>query len=434
MKLKKGVALLMVLAMLAAAGCSQTDTGTQDGGNDAASTNASTDEGGNEGGGTSVELELLMTKPETSAVMEEIAAKFCEENEGVTINVTSTSDGRTVIQTRLSANEMPDLMNTFPLEEFYKSMFADGRFVNITDQEFLSNVNQDTLALSDYEGSYYAVPMSVSTYGIYVNNTVLKENGIETTPTTWEEVIAACETLKANGVTGFLMPDQDVGNVAQRFERTVGVINNDSNSEFQKIANGEMTAAESPTLAAWCDYNDQILQYANSDHMGMDYDVACADFSNGKGAFMLSGTWMLSTIKQNNPDADVTLIAFPNPTGGETKVPINVDTAFSVGETCKDMDVGLKFLEYMTQPEIAQMYCDVDGNVSLINGVTYEIPEHQNMLNAVNDGNVFVTAVNFWPDGLREEIRPYCQVYLQDQDRDTFFADAQTAIESIYNG
>ena len=43
---------------------------------------------------------------------EEISAKFCEENPGVTINVTSTSDGRTVIQTRLSSNEMPDLMNT----------------------------------------------------------------------------------------------------------------------------------------------------------------------------------------------------------------------------------------------------------------------------------------------------------------------------------
>ena len=105
-----------------------------------------------------------------------------------------------------------------------------------------------------------------------------------------------------------------------------------------------------------------------------------------------------------------------------------------MGETCKDIDIGLKFLEYMTQPEIAQMYCDVDGNVSLIEGVTYDIPEHQGMLDAVNSGNVFVTAVNFWPNGLREEIRPYCQVYLQDQDRDAFFADAQTAIESIYNG
>ena len=434
MKLKKSVAILMALAMLAASGCSSAETDTQsaaDGGESAA---ASTQEDGGEDTAASVELELLMTKPETASVMEEIAAKFCEENPGVTINVTSTSDGRTVIQTRLSANEMPDLMNTFLLEDFYKSMFADGRFIDITDQDFLANVNQDTLALSEYEGSYYAVPMSVSTYGVYVNNTVLKENGIEETPTTWDEILAACETLKANGVTGFLMPDQDVGNVAQRFERTVGVINNDSDSEFQKIADGEMTAAESPTLAAWCDYNDQILQYANSDHMGMDYDVACADFSNGKGAFMLSGTWMLSTIKQNNPDADVSLIAFPNPTGGETKVPINVDTAFSVGETCKDIDIGLKFLEYMTQPEIAQMYCDVDGNVSLINGVTYDIPEHQGMLDAVNNGNVFVTAVNFWPDGLREEIRPYCQVYLQDQDRDAFFADAQTAIESIYNG
>ena len=127
MKLKKSVAILMALAMLAASGCSSAETDTQsaaDGGESAA---ASTQEDGGEDTATSVELELLMTKPETASVMEEISAKFCEENPGVTINVTSTSDGRTVIQTRLSSNEMPDLMNTFPLEDFYKSMFADGQ-------------------------------------------------------------------------------------------------------------------------------------------------------------------------------------------------------------------------------------------------------------------------------------------------------------------
>ncbi len=437
MTFRKSLAIIMAVAMVGgvAAGCSDggetASTGAAS--SAAASAGGSEDNAGGELDGGGVELELLMTKPETTPVMEEIAAQFNEEF-NTNITVTSTSDGATVIRTRLSANEMPDLMNTFPLEDFYKSMFADGRFVDITDQEFLSKVSPDTLALSEYEGAYYAVPMSVSTYGIYVNNTVLQENGIEEVPTTWDELMEACETLTANGVTAFLMPDQDVGNVAQRFERTVGVINNDSDSEFQQIANGEMTAADSPTLNAWCDYNDQLLLHCNADHMGMDYDVACASFSNNEGAFMLSGTWMLSTIKQNNPDADVTLIAFPNPTGGETKVPINMDTSFSVGETCANMDIGLRFLEYMTQPEIAQKYCDADGNVSLIEGVEYNIPQHQAMVEAVDSGSVFVTAVNFWPTGLREEIRASCQTYLQDQDRDAFLAAAQTAIETIYNG
>ena len=113
------------------------------------------------------------------------------------------------------------------------------------------------------DGNYYAVPMSDSTYGVYANMDVLEENGITETPKTWDEFIEDLEILKKNDVTGILMPDKEVGNVAQRFERTTGIINNDSDSEFKKIADGEMEAENSPTLQAWVKYNKELLEYAN---------------------------------------------------------------------------------------------------------------------------------------------------------------------------
>ncbi len=379
-----------------------------------------------------VELELFLSKPEIVSVMEELVGIFCEENPGVKIEVVSSDDARTVLQTRAASDKLPDILNSYPAEDFYKNMFKEGYFEEITDQEFLSKVNATTLEMTDCEGGYYAVPMSLSTYGIYANMDVLNANGIETTPTTWDELIEDCETLKANGVTAFLLPDKDIGNVAQRFERTAGIINNDSYSEFKEIADGEMEAADSPTLQTWCDYNEQLIGYTTEDHMGMDYDIAAAEFSNGKAGFMLSGTWMLATVRQNNPDANVELFAFPHPRGETTKVPVNVDTAFSISSTCADKEVGLKFLEFMTRQDIAQKYCDADGNVSVIEGVEYNVPEHAAMKAAVDEGNIFLTAVNFWPNGLREEIRDACQTFLGDLDRDLFFESAQEAIETIY--
>ncbi|MCI8615739.1 MAG: extracellular solute-binding protein [Lachnospiraceae bacterium] len=382
--------------------------------------------------GGEVTLELLLTKSEIVSIMEEIAAKFCEENPGVKIDVTSTGDGATVVRTRAASNELPDIMNTYPAEDFYKDMFRDGYFEDITDAEYLSKVNSTAMEMSNCDGNYYAVPMSLSTYGIYANMDVLGANGITETPSTWEELIADCETLKANGVTAFLLPNKDVGNVAQRFERTAGIINNDTYSEFKKIADGEMEAKDSPTLQTWCDYNEELLNYTADDHMGMDYDIAAAEFSNGNGGFMLSGTWMLATVQKNNPDANVELFAFPHPRGETTKVPVNIDTSFSISSTCKDKEIGLKFLEFMTREDIAQMYCNADGNVSTIEGVEYSIPQHANMKTAVDEGNIFLTAVNFWPTGLREEIRDGCQMFLGDLDRDAFFESSQEAIETIY--
>lgn len=386
-----------------------------------------------EASGDEIVLEMLITKTEVVEVMEQIAAKFCEENPGVKIDVVSTDDGRTVVQTRAASNKLPDIMNTFPAEDFYKNMFKEGYFEKITEQDFLGKVNAEALKMTDCEGDYYSVPMSLSTYGIYANMDVLKANGIEDTPSTWEELIADCETLKANGVVGFMLPNKDVGNIAQRFERTAGIINNDTYSEFKKIADGEMEAKDSTTLQTWCDYNEELLKYTAEDHMGMDYDIAAAEFSNGNAGFMLSGTWMLATVKKNNPDASVELFAFPHPRGETTKVPVNVDTSFSISSTCADKEMGLKFLEFMTRQDIAQMYCDADGNVSTIEGVEYNIPEHANMKTAVDEGNIFLTAVNFWPNGLREEIRDGCQLFLGDGDRDAFFDSCQEAIETIYS-
>ena len=74
--------------------------------------------------------------------MEELAKKFEEENPNIKINITVTSDGRTVLQTRLSTNEMPDLLNTYPAEQFYKDMFREGIMIDISDQEFLNQVSQ----------------------------------------------------------------------------------------------------------------------------------------------------------------------------------------------------------------------------------------------------------------------------------------------------
>ena len=54
------------------------------------------------------------------------------------------------------------------------------------------------------------------------------------------------------------------------------------------------------------------------------------------------------------------------------------------------------------------------------------------MKKAVGDNKVFLTAVNFWPNGLREDIRPYCQEFLGSGDRSAFLESAGKSIKNIY--
>jgi multiple sugar transport system substrate-binding protein len=55
------------------------------------------------------------------------------------------------------------------------------------------------LELSTFDGAVYGLPFAVSTPIGYYNMDILKEAGVETLPTTWDEVAAVCEKVKAIG-------------------------------------------------------------------------------------------------------------------------------------------------------------------------------------------------------------------------------------------
>ena len=379
-----------------------------------------------------VELEFYSLKPETVNVMEEIIADFMAENPGIKITLTSVSDAGTVLMTRIATNEMPDILNVYPAEDKYKAMFDDEMMVDLTGMPFMANVSDTMRDMARYNGKEYALPMTLSSYGIYYRTDIFEKLGLSE-PTTYAELLAVCKTLKENGYDAFALPNKDVGNVAQRLERTIGVINHNSDEEFQKIANGEMKVEDSATIRAFAQLCLDVQSFSTEDSLGLDYESAVADIVNGKAAMMFSGTWMLSTMKASNPDIAVKLIPIPSPLTDEVSVAVNIDTSFAVSTSCEHPEEALKFLEYLSRTEVAQKYYAVDGNVNMIKGVNYDKAEHMAMKDLMDKGQMFLTQVNFWPTGLREEMRPAGQQLYVDRNIDNFVKAFGDAIMKLYN-
>lgn len=385
----------------------------------------------NAAGGDAVEVEFYLLKPECETVMNELIDKFNAANPGIKVYQTAVADAGTVLQTRLSTDEMPDTLNTYPAEDKYKSMFDDDRMVELTDQPFMSNVQDTMLEMSAYNGKQYALPMTLSSYGIYYRTDIFEEKGIKE-PTTYDELIDACKTLHDAGIDAFALPNKDAGNCAQRMERLTGVLNHNSNEEFKKIKSGEMKVEDSECIRKFAEMFVEIAQYSTPDSLGLDYESAVADLVNGKAAMMISGTWMLSTMQSSNPDIAIKLIPFPDPLGKPASVPVNIDTSFSVSADSKYQAEGLKFLEFLSQTENAQTYYNVDGNVNMIKGVVFDKTQHQMMKDLMDKGDMFLTQVNFWPTGLREAVRPASQQIFVDNDVDAYVQAFGAAINELY--
>ena len=381
-----------------------------------------------------IKLEYYNIKNETEDLMNDLIYKFEKQNPGVQITQTNVPDAEIVLKTRLTTRDVPDIINCYPAAEIYKQCYQMGFLANLDGQDFLNQVPNDVLKMAQADGENFSLPETLSVYGIYIRTDLLKKYNLEE-PETYDELINVCKELQKNGIIPFAFSDKDTWTIAQSLERIIGIVNHDSNSEFAKIANGEMDVNASPTLNALANMMIELHKYTYADTLSVSYEQALSDFINGKCAMIITGSWALNTFNQRDSDMEkkVELIPIPNPTGDETFVPINIDTAFAISSTTKYPDMCLKFVDFLAQTENAQIYADEEKTPNIIKGVKFNVDSHKKMTAYVDQGKYVITPATVWPLGLREQIKVPLQKLYMDNDVNEFLSSCGEVITSYYN-
>ncbi|MBQ8973641.1 MAG: extracellular solute-binding protein [Clostridia bacterium] len=283
------------------------------------------------------------------------------------------------------------------------------------------------LDLAEYNGSQISLPYTLSLYGIHYNTEIFDELGLEI-PTTMDALIDVCAKLKEAGYDAFALPLGN--NAAQMAERLISAFDGNSYVEFQAVADGELDIHDVKSLQALADFWLAVKPYSTEDALGMDNDSAHADFINRKAAMRLQGSWYLSTVKNADPDFPVGLFGIPSPVTNDVIIPVNIDTGFSVSTSTAHPEEAMKFVEFLSRPEVAQKYYAVDGNINMIKGVEYDKTEYMDVYNLVMDGKMSLTQINLWQQGtnVRSGIAAAVQELYADEDLEAFY---QTCYDTI---
>ena len=372
-------------------------------------------------------IEFFCVKEEVQSIFQEIINDFEAENPDIHVELTYASDGETVLLTRIASNEVPDTMSLYPAEMTYRQLLDEGYIMDLTDCGFESNVEQSMLDLASYNGAQISLPYTLSLYGIHYNKTLFNELGIEV-PTTMDELIEVCKTLKEAGYDAFALPFAN--NANQIAERLISAFDSNSYVDFQAVADGEKDIHDVASLTALADFIKAIKPYSSEDAMGMNNDSAHADFVNKKAAMRLQGSWYLSTFEEANADFEIGLFGIPSPVTGKTIIPVNIDTGFSISATTKYPDACMKWIEYLSRTDVAQKYYTVDGNINMIKGVTYDREPYMDVYNTVMAGDMSLTQINLWQQGvnIRSGIAAAIQNFYMDEDYEAFY---QTCYDTI---
>ena len=117
------------------------------------------------------------------------------ENVDLVVDVVSWNDIYTVVNTRIANGEAPDILNIDVFADYQADELLLPAKDYVSDETY-AKFYQSFLDQSVVDGTVWAVPDLASARALYYNKDILDAAGAKV-PTTWEELEAACEAIKA---------------------------------------------------------------------------------------------------------------------------------------------------------------------------------------------------------------------------------------------
>lgn len=223
---------------------------------------------------------------------------------------------RTVLQARITAGLPPDTFQTLGGAEL-KNYVDSGVLQPLDDlwaELDYANVIPGPLAKAvTIDGHPYVVPLNMHIQNIlYYDKKLFDELGI-TAPTTFDELIAACETIKAAKPDLACISQGSKEKWEDAFMFDSLYLEEGGAENYVKLYKGEMDVANDPAYKASLEKLAQLKPYMNEDHSSLTWDQAVGYLGQHKSAMTLMGTWAIGALKSGGmvPGEDFGAVTFP---------------------------------------------------------------------------------------------------------------------------
>ena len=349
--MKKFVALLLALVMacsLAACGGSSTPA-----------TPASSDSSA--AGSETVKLNVIAAQygQNTNAWWDNFVKEFksAYPNIDLTVEVVSWNDIYTKVNTRIANGQAPDILNI----DVFADYQADGLLLPAQDyvsEETYAKMYPAFLEQSNVDGTIWAIPDLASARAMYYNADILEAAGVEV-PTTWEELTAACEAIKAYDSSIYpwgIDMTTDEGQAAFAYYTW-------NNGGGFVDANGEWALNSAENVEA-IEYAIGLVNagYTNTDPAN-DTRYALQDmFGAGQVAMMIAPNSLPTYVADGGYEVNYGVAAIPTNTGSSVSAGVmDRFMCFDNGYSDAEMEAIKTFFDYFYEDERYSAWVEMEG-------------------------------------------------------------------------
>ncbi len=187
----------MALSLVACSGGNKSSTPTPPANNGGSSAGTSTTPPSTSGDKIPVSVIAAEYGQNTKKWWADFQTEFNASHDDIdlTVEVISWNDISTVVTTRITGNAAPDILNI----DLFAAYQDEGLLLPAKDyvsDETYAKLYPAFLEQSVVDGTVWAIPDLASARAMYYNKDILEAAGVEV-PTTWDELKAACEKIKA---------------------------------------------------------------------------------------------------------------------------------------------------------------------------------------------------------------------------------------------
>lgn len=274
----------------------------------------------------------------------------------VTFAPSPPADYNGILNGKLEGGTAGDLITCRPFDASL-DLFNEGYLESLNDLPGLENFSDVAVSawITDDGSDVFCVPMASVIHGFFYNADAFEELDLEE-PTTEAEFYAVLDAIKEDGFYAPLV----MGTVDQWESATMGWQNIGPNywkGEEGRLGliDGSIALNEDGFLDAF-EALEKWRPYLPDGYEAIAYPDAQNMFTLGLGAIYPTGSWEISGFRA---DADFELGIFPPPLpeGADTcYISDHTDIAMGLNSASENKEAALKFLEWMTTAEFAELY------------------------------------------------------------------------------
>ena len=211
-----------------------------------------------------------------------------------------------------------------------------------------------------YDGKIYAIPLNTAAACVFYNKEIFAEAGVEV-PTTYTELLDACEKIKAIGKT----PITISAGTAWCLSMLAGYLCDREGVDLAALNANEASWVNEKTIAA----GNKLLelsQYFQDTAAGDSNDDATTALYMEEAAILIQGSWAIGQMNGGNPDfeAKCGVFQFPAIEGGNDPARVIAKSdSLAMSSTTKYPEACIALMKYFTDDTAQKYTAEVGGKI-----------------------------------------------------------------------